>query len=103
MRTAQKIFESAYTEAGIKKEVTLHPPRHSLATHVLESGVDIRYIQELLWHESSKTTEIYTHVALKNLRKIESSMLASSKKNDRKVRICNSVRDNTNFVYILQM
>ena len=71
-RTVQKIFDNAYRKAGIRKEVTVHSSRHSFATHLLESRVDRRYIQELLGHKHSKTTEIYTHVAMKDLRKIRS-------------------------------
>jgi site-specific recombinase XerD len=71
-RTVQKIFENAYKKAEIAKDVTVHSLRHSFATHFLESGTDIRYIQELLGHKGSKTTEIYTHVAMRDLRKIRS-------------------------------
>ena len=73
-RTAQKIFEDTVEKVGIKKGVNVHPLRHSFATHLLESGVDLRYIQELLGHKSSKTTEIYTHVSNKDIGKIRSPL-----------------------------
>jgi len=58
----------------IKKDVTIHSLRHSFATHLLENGIDLRYIQEILGHKSSKTTEIYTHVSNKNLMKIRNPL-----------------------------
>ncbi len=73
-RSAERIFKNACKEANIKKDASIHSLRHSFATHLLESGVDLRYIQELLGHKSSKTTEIYTHVSNKNLSKIKSPL-----------------------------
>lgn len=69
-RSLQMVLKSALKKAGIKKPVTLHWLRHSYATHLLESGTDIRYIQELLGHKSSKTTEIYTHVSTRKIQQI---------------------------------
>jgi integrase/recombinase XerD len=74
IRTTQKIFEHACEKAGIKKEITIHTLRHSFATHLLESGADLRYIQELLGHKHIKTTEIYTHVSVKSIGKIRSPL-----------------------------
>ncbi len=68
----QQVLKDSLKKCGIKKPVTLHWLRHSYATHLLESGTDLRYIQELLGHKSSKTTEIYTHVTDKSLQKIKS-------------------------------
>jgi len=73
-RTVQRVFESAREKAGIQKKVSVHSLRHSFATHLLEGGIDLRYIQELLGHESSKTTEIYTHVTKKSIKSIASPL-----------------------------
>ncbi len=71
-RSLQLVLKAAVDKVNIKKPVTLHWLRHSYATHLLESGTDLRYIQELLGHNSSRTTEIYTHVSTRNLQQINS-------------------------------
>lgn len=69
-----KLVKAAGRRAGIKTTVTPHMLRHSFATHLLESGVDIRQIQVLLGHQSTKTTEIYTHVATNTFRSIKNPL-----------------------------
>ncbi|MCX7863365.1 MAG: site-specific integrase [Bacteroidales bacterium] len=71
-QSLQNVLKHAIKKVNISKPVTLHWLRHSYATHLLESGVDIRYIQTLLGHKSTRTTEIYTHVSEKSLQKISS-------------------------------
>lgn len=71
-QSLQSVLKRSLKKCSIRKPVTLHWLRHSYATHLLEMGTDLRYIQELLGHNSSKTTEIYTHVSTKNIQNIKS-------------------------------
>jgi site-specific recombinase XerD len=73
-RTVQKVLSAAGRRAGIEKRVTPHVLRHSFATHLLEQGIGLRYIQELLGHASPATTEIYTHVTRQDLVRIRSPL-----------------------------
>ena len=72
VESVYSIFKQSLRRAGIRKDVGVHSLRHSYATHLHESGLDIRYIQELLGHKSSRTTEIYTHISRRNLFAIRS-------------------------------
>jgi integrase/recombinase XerD len=72
VESVYRVFKQALKTAGIKKDVGVHSLRHSYATHLHESGLDIRYIQELLGHRNSRTTEIYTHVSRRNLVQVRS-------------------------------
>jgi len=74
IRSAQKIFDKAIRHAEIQKEVSIHSLRHTFATHLLENGTDIRYIQALLGHSSLRTTERYTHIARGNILSIRSPL-----------------------------
>jgi len=72
VESVYRVFKEALHKAGIKKDVGVHSLRHSYATHLHETGLDIRYIQELLGHKSTRTTEIYTHVSRRNLIQVRS-------------------------------
>lgn len=73
-RSLQKMFFQALKKSGIKKRATCHSLRHSFATHLLESGTDIRYIQELLGHKKIETTQIYMKVTSQSLKNIKSPL-----------------------------
>jgi integrase/recombinase XerD len=73
-RTAQLVFEKALKRVRIEKEATFHSLRHSFATHLLENGVDVRYVQELLGHQNIRTTQLYTRVTNPNLKRIKSPL-----------------------------
>ncbi|SCY87153.1 Site-specific recombinase XerD [Paenibacillus polysaccharolyticus] len=73
-RSVQKVFEEARQRANIVKKCSIHALRHSFATHLLENGTDLRYIQELLGHTIAQTTQRYTHVSTKNIQRIQSPL-----------------------------
>ncbi len=73
-RSIQNILKEAAAEAKVKKTISVHTLRHSFATHLLENGTDLRYIQSLLGHDSPKTTQVYAHVTTKGFDQIKSPL-----------------------------
>lgn len=73
-RTVQKVFEQSVKKAGIRKDVSVHTLRHSFATHMLESGVNVYHIQRLLGHSTVKTTTVYLHIAQQDSVKLSSPL-----------------------------
>jgi site-specific recombinase XerD len=73
-RSVQRVVKNAAAAAGIEKHVTAHTLRHSFATHLLEGGTNLRIIQELLGHQSARTTQIYTHVAQSMIESVRSPL-----------------------------
>jgi site-specific recombinase XerD len=73
-RSVQRVFKRSLRKAGVDKNVGVHALRHSFATHLLERGVDLRYIQEMLGHASPRTTRLYTHVTAGDLADIPSPL-----------------------------
>ncbi len=82
-RSAQAIFNEIYKKMGLPKTISFHSLRHSFATHLLENGTDIKYIQEMLGHNDITTTLRYTHVSKKSLENIESPLDKIMRKNDK--------------------
>ena len=85
-RSIQAVLKRAIKASSITKPVSMHTLRHSFATHLLEHGTDLRYIQALLGHQSVRTTEVYTHVSTKELGQIRSPLDFLTRKDEHKIR-----------------
>jgi integrase/recombinase XerD len=98
-RSVNSFLKQIALKSGITKDIHAHLLRHSYATHNLESGVDIRFIQEILGHSNSKTTEIYTHVSKKAISKIPSPLSSINLNNNKnEATIINLYNNNSNFL-----
>ena len=74
VRSVQKVFKDALKKAKINKDIGIHGLRHSFATHLLDNGTDVKFIQELLGHNDIKTTLRYLHVSEQSLKKVKSPL-----------------------------
>jgi integrase/recombinase XerD len=74
VRSCQAVFKNALTKAKINKKIGIHGLRHSYATHLIEQGTDMRFVQDLLGHQNIKTTMIYTHLTDSSKRQIKSPL-----------------------------
>ncbi len=81
-KSVQTVMRNAIDKVGLSKKATVHTLRHSFATHLLEAGTDIRYIQKLLGHASITTTTVYTHISKSAENKIESPLDRIANQND---------------------
>jgi len=83
-RSVQEVMRMALQKSGLEKKATVHTLRHSFATHLLENGTDIRYIQQFLGHSSIKTTTVYTHISASAVNKIQSPLDRIAEQNHQK-------------------
>ena len=83
-RSVQEVMRMALKKSGLEKKATVHTLRHSFATHLLENGTDIRYIQQFLGHSSIKTTTVYTYISASAVSKIQSPLDRIAEQNHQK-------------------
>ena len=81
-RTAQAVFNQVYKQLGLPKEISFHALRHSFATHLVENGIDVTFVQELLGHNDIRTTLRYMHVSQKKINQIESPLDRALRKSE---------------------